>query len=231
MTVVNLPEAEPIAPNAIPAPPKLAPLEMDARGVYVMHNQSDEARIAQMLMQSGAVNKSLRNATQVITAMQAAKSLGLNPYTALRQIGFINGSLTFYGDLELAVVRMSGQLEAIEEFTFCLNEEGLYEKRCFAHSNAHLPAFGAVCRIKRKGAEVHESIFTEADAKVAGLWQKTPTWKDYPGRMMQMRARGLAIRNTFSDTTQGLSTMEYDHEGVDYGRGKVAQMGHEGVQG
>ncbi|RYF12474.1 MAG: hypothetical protein EOO40_01200 [Deltaproteobacteria bacterium] len=203
-------------------PPKQAlqaaaprPLEMDDRGVYIVHNQSDEVRVARMLMQSGAVNSSLRNEVHVMVAMQAAKSVGLNPMTALRQIGYINGSLVFYGDLELAVVRMSGVLESFEEFLFCQDKDGKYLRRSYSNNNLHLPAFGAVCLAKRKDGQPCEEGFTIDDAKAAGLWQKTPTWRNYPGRMMQMRARGLMLRNIASDVLQGIDGMEYGHEGVD----------------
>jgi hypothetical protein len=194
---------------------KPTPMEMDNRGLYVIKNQGDEFRVAKMLMDSGAVNSSLKTPAQVMVAMQAARSVGLNPYTALRQMAFISGSLCFYGDLELAVVRMTGELESIEEFTFLLNEDGKYERRSFENSNLHLPAFGAVCRIKRKGLPIVEESFTEADAKTSGLWGKTPTWRSFPARMMGMRARGMAIRNSFSDATQGIATKEYDYEGID----------------
>lgn len=193
---------------------KPAPLELDERGCYIIRNQSEEYRVAKLLMESGAVNSSLKNVTHVMVAMQAAKSVGLNAYTALRQIAFINGSLTFFGDLELAVVRMSGELDFIEEFLFILDEDGKYVRKCFENSNLHLPAFGAVCRLKRKGMPVVEEAFTEADAKTAGLWGRGSVWSKFPGRMMQMRARGVAIKNCASDITQGVTSVEYEFEGL-----------------
>lgn len=198
-----------------PAEGKIVPMRLDDRGLYKIANEADEYRVANMLMKSGAVNSSLKNAAQVMVAMQAAKSVGLNPYTALRQMAFINGSLAFFGDLELAVVRMSGNLESIEEFSFTLTEDGKYERRSFENSNLHLPAFGAICRVKRKGMPVVEEAFTEADAKVSGLWQKTPTWRNFPARMMAMRARGMALRNSFSDALGGMDSVEYSHEGIE----------------
>jgi hypothetical protein len=162
-----------------------------------------------------------------MVALQAVKSVGLNPYTALRQVGFINGALTFYGDLELAIVRMSGLLEDKEEFLYAVSEDGSYKRRCFENANLHLPVAGAVCRMKRKGqACIEEASFSVEDAKASGLWMRTPVWKNYPGRMMQMRARGLCIRNTFSDVSQGMATQEFDMEGVDYGRGKPVHSQH-----
>jgi hypothetical protein len=185
-------------------------MQVDERGVYVVRDQADELRVAEMLLQSGAVNQTLKTATHVVMALQAAKSLGLNPYTALRQIGFVNGSLMLYGDLELAVVRASGKLKHKEEFLYCLDKDGAYKRRAFANSNLHLPVAGAVCRMSRLGEDyTEEASFSVEDAKLAGLWGRTPTWRAYPGRMLQMRARGLCIRNMFSDVTQGAAS-EYD---------------------
>lgn len=204
--------------SALPAKPTLVkpvPMEMDSKGLYVVRTQNDEFRVAKMLIETGAINASLKSPLQVMVAMQAAKSLGLNPYTALRQMAFINGSLTFFGDLELAVVRMSGQLEWIEEWNFLLNEDGKYVRRSFENSNLHLPAYGAICRVKRKDMPVAEEAFTEADAKTAGLWGRGAVWSKYPARMMQMRARGLILRSVFSDITQGMENAEYGHIAVD----------------
>lgn len=192
-----------------------APMQMDDKGLYVLANQHDEWRLAKMLIDSGAVNPSLKDPLHVMVAMQSAKSLKLNPYTALRQMAFINGSLTFFGDLELAVVRMSGQVEMIEEWHFCLDENGEYKRRCYENSNLHLPAFGAMCVIKRKGMPAGAESFTKSDAMTAGLWERTPVWKKFPSRMLQMRARSVALKNHFSDCLQGVTSIEYEFEGCE----------------
>lgn len=216
-------------------------LVMDQAGLYIIRDQRDEYRVAKMLIDTGAVPASFKHASQVMMAIQALRSLGLNWRTALRQCGFSQqGSFTVFGDLELAVVRQSGLLDNIDEFLFTANpyfKEGgdnvrvlknadgserieyvqRYLRRSFQHGNADMPVLGAVCRLVRKGFSTpHETVFTVEDAKIAGLWQKTPTWRNYPGRMMQMRARGVAIRNMFSDVTQGLAGHEYDVEGIEY---------------
>lgn len=185
-------------------------MQLDERGLYIVKNQDDELRVAEMLLRTGAVNQTLKTPVHVVMAMQAAKSLGLNPYTSLRQIGFINGSLMLYGDLELAVVRKSGKLEHKEEFHYTVDRDGAYLRRSFANANLHLPVAGAVCRMRRVGEDyTEETSFSVEDAKVAGLWGRTGPWRQYPARMLQMRARGLCIRNLFSDVTQGAAS-EYD---------------------
>jgi hypothetical protein len=75
-------------------------------------------------------------------------------------------------------------------------------------------AHGGVCQAKRRGdAQPVESRFGVAEAKKAGLWGKQGPWTQYPRRMLQMRARGFALRDAFPDVLRGLVTAE---EAADY---------------
>jgi hypothetical protein len=55
--------------------------------------------------------------------------------------------------------------------------------------------------------------FSVADAVRAGLWGKSGPWTQYPKRMLQLRARGFALRDAFPDVLKGLVTAE---EAQDY---------------
>jgi len=55
--------------------------------------------------------------------------------------------------------------------------------------------------------------FSVEDAKRAGLWGKQGPWQAYPKRMLQMRARGFALRDAYPDVLKGLITTE---EAQDY---------------
>lgn len=210
---------EPAEVSRPQVPAKPAAIEMDERGLYRIVTQHDEFRVAKMLLDTKAVPQAFKTPEQVMMAIQALKSLGLNWRTALRQCGFTpQGAFMVYGDLELAVVRQSGCLEDIHEYLVVKNDDGTFSERCMANNNIDRDVYAAVCVLKRKSFRAHESIFTVDDAKQAGLWGKTPTWRNHSSRMMQMRARGIAIRNVASDITQGLAGVEYDHEGIDYGK-------------
>jgi len=50
--------------------------------------------------------------------------------------------------------------------------------------------------------------FSVKDARLAGLMNKAGPWKQYPKRMLQMRARGFAIRDAFPDALKGVITYE-----------------------
>jgi hypothetical protein len=72
----------------------------------------------------------------------------------------------------------------------------------------------AVCEAKRQGYPAPTTVrFSVADAKKAGLWGKSGPWTQYPSRMLQLRARGFALRNAFADALRGLVTAE---EAQDY---------------
>ena len=205
--------------SELPAKQKPEAMQLDERGIYKILTQADEYRVAQMLMRTGAVPATFKTPEQVMMAIQALKSLGLNWRTALRQCGFNpQGAFMVFGDLELAVVRQSGCLEDIHEYLAVKNDDGTFSERCMANNNIDKEIYAAVCVLKRKDFRVHESVFTVDDAKQAGLWGKTSVWQKFSSRMLQMRARGIAIRNVASDITQGLAGVEYDHEGIDYGK-------------
>jgi hypothetical protein len=72
----------------------------------------------------------------------------------------------------------------------------------------------AVCQTSRKGKDANVvGRFSVADAKRAGLWGKSGPWTQYPRRMLQLRARGFALRDAFPDVLKGLVTAE---EAQDY---------------
>jgi hypothetical protein len=118
--------------------------------------------------------------------------LGLSPMAAVQNITSINGRPAIWGDAMLGLVRGSGLLAAISEVT---TGEG--------------DATTAVCTVTRRD-DPGETVgkFSVADAKRAGLWGKAGPWTQYPRRMLQMRARGYALRDKFPDVLKGLHARE-----------------------
>lgn len=194
-----------------PAP---EPMQLNERGMIVPKDTNELHRLAKNMMDSSLMHPSVRTVPQAMMCIQMAYSLNLNPFTACRQISIRNNSMCVHGDLELAMVRMSGKLQEIREFLFVETKDGKYQERSFENANADVEVLGAVCRVKRDDTW-HEEMFTVTNAKRSKLWGKPGPWTLFSSRMLQMRARGLAMRNVFSDVTQGLDTVEYGHEGVE----------------
>ena len=123
----------------------------------------------------------------VFIACQMGADVGLKPMQAIQNIAVINGRPCLWGDAALAVVKSHYDFIDIEE---------------------DISADKAVCTIKRKGSKDVVREFTQADAIKAGLWDKTGPWKQYPTRMLQMRARGFAMRDAFPDALRGINIAE-----------------------
>lgn len=138
----------------------------------------------------------------IFVAVQMGQELGLSPMQSLRFIAVINGMPSVYGDGLIAICRAHPAFEWIEE---TLDDKTLT----------------ATCRVKRRNEPVCERAFSWADAERAQLTTKDGPWITYPRRMLQMRARGWALRDTFADAIAGVAVAEeaIDMPSVDYGHG------------
>jgi len=153
---------------------------------------------SKMLSESSMVPRAYQGKPQdIMVCVQWGYELGLAPMQALQNIAVINGKPSVYGDAMAALVQASPVCEGIEEM---LENEGS-------------PNPVAVCIAKRKNRTPVTAKFSVEDAKRAGLWGKQGPWTAYPKRMLQMRARGFALRDAFPDVLKGLISAE---EAEDY---------------
>lgn len=145
---------------------------------------------AKLIAQSDFAPKDYKNKPgNVVVAIQMGAQLGLAPLQALQSIAVVNGRPSLWGAGLLAVCQTHPDFEDIAEVF-----EGDGDKR------------KAVCTVKRRGRSPVVRSFSVHDAKTAGLWGVN-TWAKYPDRMMQHRARGLALQDTFADAIMGLSVV------------------------
>lgn len=151
-------------------------------------------RIAKMMSESAMVPKAYAGKPQdILLAMEYGRALNLGPLQAVQNIAVINGKPSIYGDGLLAVCSGHPEFENIEE-----NQMFDTEKNVIGYS----------CTVKRKGRSPVVQTFTIADAKAASLWGKQGPWRQYPNRMLQMRARGFALRDSFADALSGVQVAE-----------------------
>lgn len=159
---------------------------------------TEAIQFSEMLASSNMIPKQYQGKpNDVLVCVQWGYEMGLAPMQALQNIAVINGKPSVYGDAAMALVQNSPVCEDIEEF---IEDEGT-------------PNPVAVCVAKRKGRKPVTAKFSVEDAKRAGLWGKQGPWTQYPKRMLQMRARGFALRDAFPDVLKGLITIE---EALDY---------------
>jgi hypothetical protein len=127
----------------------------------------------------------------IVLAVQMGDELGLAPMQSLQNISVINGRPAVWGDAVLGLCRQSAVCKDIVETVTGEGERMV-----------------ATCTAIRVGSEPVVRSFSVEDAKKAGLWGKAGPWQQYPRRMLQMRARGFAVRDCFPDVLRGLITAE-----------------------
>jgi hypothetical protein len=158
----------------------------------------DAFRFAQMVAKSDFSPKDFRGKPEsCLLAIQHGSEIGLSPMQSLQNIACINGRPAIWGDAALALCLASPVCDGIHE---TIEGDG--------------DNMTAVCQTSRKGKDANVvARFSVADAKKAGLWGKSGPWTQYPKRMLQLRARGFALRDAFPDVLKGLVTAE---EAQDY---------------
>ena len=157
-------------------------------------------RISEMFAKSDLVPDNYKNKpANIFLAVYAGASLGLAPFQAMQNIAVINGKPSIFGDALLAMVRNDKRCLSVKE--------------SIVGEAMNRTATCIVSRLAPNGeTEIVSSSFCLGDAQKAGLLNRGP-WKSYPDRMLQMRARGFALRDAFADVIGGLITSE---EAQDY---------------
>jgi hypothetical protein len=168
------------------------------RPAAIVPRSMDEAfRLANAVCVAGLAPKGLDTPEKAMVAIMHGLEIGLTPMAALQRIAVVNGRPSLWGDGAMGLVRASGLCEFVRE-----RVEGDGDKRV------------AICEAKRRGeSEAIIGRFSVADARRAGLWDKAGPWKQYPDRMLQMRARAFALRDGFADVLGGLHLTEELQDG------------------
>lgn len=155
-------------------------------------NWGEAQQFAQLLASSTMVPKDfIGKPGNIMVAIQWGAEVGLGPLQAVQNIAVINGRPSIWGDAALALVRGHPACVSVREG---VDGEG--------------DARHGWCEVTRKGQQAERRTFSVADAKRAGLWGKAGPWQQYPERMLQLRARGFAIRDVFPDALRGVITQE-----------------------
>jgi hypothetical protein len=148
----------------------------------------DAMEYSKLIADSDLAPKDYRGkAGNVLIAIQFGSEIGLLPLQAIQNIAVINGRPTVWGDAMIALVQSHPLCEYIKEYM----KDGT-----------------AFCTVKRRGEEEYTYEFSKEDAKQANLLGKAGVWSQYPDRMLQMRARGFALRDKFSDILKGIAMRE-----------------------
>jgi hypothetical protein len=175
-----------------------SPNMMVGRNGMELTSFSEVWRFASCLAKSGLAPKGLELTEQIVIALEMGFELGLPPMAAIQNIAVINGRPMVFGDVPLAVCRASGLFDE-KAFVETITKQG--------------NVLTATCTCKRKDGNPITRTFDMEDAKTACLTDKPGPWKQYPKRMLQMRARAWALRDAFADVLRGCKIKE-EYEGV-----------------
>ena len=164
-------------------------------GILTPRNMGEAMQFAETMAVSAFCPKAFQNKpADIVVAVQWASEVGLAPLAAMQNMAVINGKPSLYGDGMMALI--TGHPEYVGHREWREGDE----------------AFCTIVRM-RFGEKIETTrSFSMADAKRAGLDGKGP-WRSYPKRMLQMRARGFAARDSFPDALSGVIIKE---EAMDY---------------
>lgn len=135
----------------------------------------------------------------LFVAMAMGFSLGLSIEQSIQDIAVINGKPTLYGDGLLAVCMNNPEFEDILEEPMKDGDK----------------IIGYRCTIKRRGRSPCVREFTLSDAKRACLLGKSGPWSLYESRMLSLRARSFALRDSFADALRGVKSREEVEDYID----------------
>ena len=156
-------------------------------------NLTEAMEFAKFVSTSGHIPKQFQGKpNDILVAIQWGYEIGLAPMQALQNIAVINGRPSLWGDSMIAVCKAHPDWRGIEE-TYIEEED---KAVCVVRRNVH----GDIQPIK--------ATFSYKDAQKAGLTNKPGPWQQYTTRMLQLRARGFALRDAFPDAIKGLITAE-----------------------
>lgn len=165
---------------------EVVPLKSGNRITPIIPTNIEEVfRLASAIAKSGMAPRGMDKAEQLTVAIMHGLEVGLTPLMSVQNIAVVNGRPTIWGSAIPALLWSKG---------FKIDES--------------IADNVASCTVTRPDGHKITRTFSEADARKAGLWGKAGPWTQYPGRMLQMRARGLAARDGAADALSGLYLQE-----------------------
>ena len=168
---------------------------------------TEAMKYAELMAKSEVVPKDYIGKPQnILVAVQMGMELGLSPLNSINSIAVINGRPTMWGDAVLAVIV---DAEVLEE---SFGHGGILE---LEPEEALKKGYGQ-CQVLRKGwKEPLVRKFTLEMAEKANLIKRggdMAPWTTYRGRMLQMRARSWALRDSCPDVLKGLKIREEEQD-------------------
>jgi hypothetical protein len=174
--------------NAIVA----ADMQLNGAGL-VLKSAADLKLVAELFINSGVVPHSFDTAAKIAVVVEAGQELGFKPWQSIQNFHIVQGQLGLKSTAIGGLIRSSGVCKHLKQSYS--GKEGT-------------DSFCAVVTSQRKDdVTEHETSFSVADAKAAGLWGKD-NWKHYPKDMLMWRALSRHGRAFYGDVLCGFYSAE-----------------------
>jgi len=194
-------------------------VSIDKSGVMNFTNQLELGSAARFAITMKIVPDHLRlqkldngqmveNIPAVMAALTLCRQRNLT-FTAMNEMGFINGKLVCYGPLTTAFCEQHPEYG--DQRIYFINES--QEIICLANKNLRDFPWACVILSKKKNSEVwNEFVFSVDDAEVAGLLTKTTkmtsTWIKYLKDMLYNKAKNRVQKAQYASSLIGVNQFE-----------------------
>lgn len=208
METTQQPEAEVIEATPVAAAAAIVPVPkanaLVRPGVGVLFQSVAEVWNVAKNLKDGGAGPPKSSTASIFASILKGQSLGLDPVTSMSFITIVNGRASLMGDLALGLVRKSGLINP---------KQGGYLREEWSGDGE-----SRTCTLSAKRHDTGEEMvrsFSVAQARAAGLIEKTAVWFGFLDRMLRYRALGFLLRDLFSDILLGLYLTE-ELQGADY---------------
>jgi hypothetical protein len=183
----------------------VAKLSSGAPVVGIVPSTIEEVfRLGELIAQSGLAPNGIKTPQAITVVLLKGLEIGMPPMAAMECFGVINGKACIYGDGIPALLWSRGfDIEETEAAG-----EGEARK--------------ATCAVTRPNGKKVTRSFSVKQAMEAQLWGKN-VWKQYPDRMLAMRARAFAARDAASDVLKGIPLFE-EQADITIGRDEYSEV-------
>jgi len=149
--------------------------------------------MSDVFITSGALPNTIKNAAQLMLVLQAGYEAGLQPVDSINSMYIVNGKVVMYGDTVISQVHKAGHKIIWGE---CTDEK-------------------AEVTIERgDNGEKLSGTATIAEARKAGVVDKSQAWQKYPKRMLKYKAFAETAHFIVPDALKGIGIAE-EFEGVE----------------
>jgi hypothetical protein len=170
-------------------------------GALRIETAGDAYRMARLVMGSALANAKWTE-KEIFLILLNGQELGLSVNQTLANSYIVNNKVSIYGSAPKALVEASGLMEDFKQY-----EEGVYPEDTFT----------SVVVSKRKGRDPITTKYSVAEAKEAGLWNKSSIdkdgverapWQTNRKRMLHWRALQFNLTDNFPDVLKGTIHIE-----------------------